>query len=700
MNFADVANHFIPGYNLLPKKVKEDFVASEAGKIFVASIEGTLKSCRDYSNSGSFLTRFWGNEQNIQAIQESNRQELIEKIQHSQSYIAVITETFRLVLPEIYPSFKLLSENEQLLLLQAEFKRAIEINDSYMPLQRIFLLPEVAEVLQQLAQEQLNQQQASAIIGKQIGELLEKEDSLVAVWVKEFGQYTDMAVFKTLLDNKRIESETLDFNRRANKLAHFFSASYSNEVEKRLQEAYREKIQSRQNNASIEKQVLRLFAFNLLQVMSLPYGYLNLQEFNHKQGKKLAKKILMASEKNEELDLRHWCLDYRRAFKDKLDDFVASNERWQQLFKRTRPTLEILGSLSALIWHSNPGEKIKEFMDKVSDAHAFIQATGFSTQNENSFLAVLDWYNYTRTAEQIHETKNILFSLLKLFTPLYGEYQEIASYEKNPYLKIIKTLLPLIIISATVVLIAALLSPFALPELAFIVILIPTLFLGLALASEYVSLKNHFYQSFREFYYGGVYEMPEYQINERMIKICFEDPVKAKILRHFYIEQFKCCDNLEAFFQSKAKDGLLETEEIKSRKENNYRRHCLFLEWYDIHSNFNLGCDAVRPLISSRLLEIGKRELELFEAALKRELHQSLKIISHAFVQASPDEEHGEERISGNFPNSPMASNDPAHASATTQNYSPRLFKPISSLYHLGQLHGLVDVADTFVIAV
>lgn len=268
---------------------------------------------------------------------------------------------------------------------------------------------------------------------------------------------------------------------------------------------------------------------------------------------------------------------------------------------RINETQAIPHSLSSMIRNTEPVKQTEDFLNKLSEAHAFMQATSLASQNDNCINAMLDLYNTNRAAEQINETKSMLMSLLEPFKPLYDEYKDIALYEKNTYSKVFRSIIPIIVLVGFIVVISTALAFLALPEVVFIVALIPTLFLGAFLASQYTAIKNTAYNFLRQSYYGGVYEIPEFQINERMIQpSAFKTLQNATTIRNFYVNELEKCDHLELNWSSKT-SGTLSSHDLEQRAINEKRRNTLWLEWYDIHSNNKLGCNDITTIALERL---------------------------------------------------------------------------------------------------
>lgn len=226
------------------------------------------------------------------------------------------------------------------------------------------------------------------------------------------------------------------------------------------------------------------------------------------------------------------------------------------------------------------------------NVHAFMQYTGFATKGESWVGTILDTFNYVQHQESILEFKGTIKKLLYPFLPLLHEYHEIAQYEKNPVLVVVKSLIPLILVAAVVTGIALLFTLFPpIPELVFLVVLIPSLFLGLAVASAYVYLKNSLFMSIRQACYGGAFKIPEYQVNAQMITI-FGDK-DAHYIRNFYIEQLQVCK------KALDKKGPYTATELKAHKQVQDKRETLLKEWFQIQNSPNKT--EIQKLVKARL---------------------------------------------------------------------------------------------------
>lgn len=250
--------------------------------------------------------------------------------------------------------------------------------------------------------------------------------------------------------------------------------------------------------------------------------------------------------------------------------------------------------LSALF---NDLSTVKNYIDKASDAHAFIQSVGGGSQGDNFILGFVDIYNSARYADEIGETKKTLLSLFSPLQPLLDEYKLIA-HEKNLFLKILKILFPLLIVSLLVVVTSLLLAPLALPELVLAILIIPTLIISAVIAAQAVRFKNEAHGFLREKWYGSPFLIPEFQVNQRMQTTFANDAGK---IRQFYIDEIQASNDLESTLQAKLDLGLLTDDELQQKSENLNNRCVLYIEWSLIHSNLDVGTDQAYLLASKRL---------------------------------------------------------------------------------------------------
>ncbi|MFI4963284.1 MAG: hypothetical protein ACHP6H_05450, partial [Legionellales bacterium] len=152
------------------------------------------------------------------------------------------------------------------------------------------------------------------------------------------------------------------------------------------------------------------------------------------------------------------------------------------------------------------------------------------------------------------------------------------------------------------------------PEVFLAIIVIPALYAATALASGYLMVKENLRSMILKTYYGGRYEIPEYQISPRMIH-AFGTQTKAQSIRDFYMDALKECDEKEQQFYIKYELGTLSSREIEARKNNFKEKFSLVMEWYDIHTNPDLGSDQVLSIALNRLTLCLERECAFMEEA-------------------------------------------------------------------------------------
>jgi hypothetical protein len=239
-----------------------------------------------------------------------------------------------------------------------------------------------------------------------------------------------------------------------------------------------------------------------------------------------------------------------------------------------------------------------EHADRLAQAYQFIQYTGFGSQSD---FFLFDVYSAARNAQNVSEFKHAIYGILKPFHPIVREYQSIGLYETNELRKVIRIMIPLLILTATFIAVAAILAPLALPEIAFWAALVPSIFIGLGLTSLYCKVKDNLYQSIRQTYYGGQYQLPEFQVNERM-NVIFGN--SASIVQQFYIELLKQCQANDELFSGEQKKGLLTDEQSKRMNENRQQLHLLLKEWHDIHENHQITQEEVLKITRNQMVRV------------------------------------------------------------------------------------------------
>ena len=360
---------------------------------------------------------------------------------------------------------------------------------------------------------------------------------------------------------------------------------------------------------------LTLFIAAILQANAS--NEMALSAFNQEQAEDIADQVLTAFENEEDLPMDHWLTAYEQSLRahmtERLGTIAGNNNAFQPASSTQENTLDLLSSIYTNNVSAETREAFFTALDEMADAHAFIQATGFSTQNETSYLSWVDVYNYTRSRQYIKDAKNDLYRFFNPFMPLFAEWRNISQYETNMARQIMRTLIPILILVGVVILVAALLSPIVISEAAAILILIPTLYVGALMATAYVLTKDTLYHQSRQWYYGGAYAIPEYQVNARM-KAGFSTLEKAHQVRDFYIEEIKQCRAIEADFQHRLAGTLTDSDMVR-RQKNAERYDTLNLEWYDIHSNSLVGNNRIKDIALKRIQQDGRAACE--QSAIK-----------------------------------------------------------------------------------
>ncbi len=261
------------------------------------------------------------------------------------------------------------------------------------------------------------------------------------------------------------------------------------------------------------------------------------------------------------------------------------------------PTLSM--SISYLAQHVDVSN-IKRYMDRIGDAHTFYQFFGLSTGHGGWELNYLDLYNYNRNRESISSAKAVLYALISPLHAFFHEYVQIAQYEKNALSIMIRALIPILIIGLFLGGTLSLMAPLAVSELIEFLFFFPALYAAIGVASAYVELKNQAYADFITFWWGDIYQTPAFQVNPRLLRSFDDDLERAQSIADFYILSLKACDKKEQEYALIPK-GTLTTNQLDDRKKNIIRKSTLLLEWYDIHSNDELGCDETPSIIKRRL---------------------------------------------------------------------------------------------------
>lgn len=633
MDYNEIANWIIPGYKTLNSVQISRFEKTEAGKIFVQLTLASQKEMQTPQKWWHFLTHSAQEKKAaFKAIIKKNKSAYCQSAMGSDAHHQLVQQiTFNLLNHE-FPDFKLLDKNQQQDLsnhpyAQKLFFKLLGINDLIVKKEYSLLLH---------ADDYLNLKRASFKEQKKKA-LIEQKNKKLATWNEYFSTSPDMANFRLSIANqrpfeqrKKAAHDREIAEKHADQLTEFFPLlGYRKLTDVKSMLSHFKTLITAINTHlddqvidELEEEHLMDVIFHCLQ--QLTQNGIVLDLFNNQHAQDLAKKLLNAFNHHTEFNMDKWIETYQTQLYEHMQAQLSliHGKAWSP--HKTALVNEMCASLSYHFKNS----KTNKFVGKLADANAFIQATGFSTQNESSYLAILDVYHSFQYIEGIAEAKNIIVALIAPIASLYQEYKDIAFLEKNNYWKLIRILMPILIVVGVIVLTGAVLAPLALPELALTIAIIPALILGFALATLYVNTKNSVYNALRARYYGGQFEIPEFQVNTRLLTLMHNDPILAEKVRELYINELKRCDKLEIKLAKKAKNGALSSEEITLRKQTKEARILLNLEWYDIHSNNDLGTSERQAIIIKRLqqtsnntakklLQTVKDELETLEKATK-----------------------------------------------------------------------------------
>jgi hypothetical protein len=595
MQFIDAATQVIPGYNLLPDMDRKAFEATDIGHQFVMVINEMLSKVnarkQDYENSSllSYLT-FSTNqsEQDYSVEFKQKKDKIIALIQDSVEYQDVIHAIVNEVIKREYPDFQYLPAKERSKLAKAPFSQPLQ--SSFLP----------------VTDTQLS---TTTISFSKMQDTSQSADTILNAWK----QSKDMHPFKKIIADKKAK---LRFTQLAQLLP---LLNNQQPPEPPASEAFVERyceeyLKDKPNFEEMEIVFLtKYLLFYMKRASKSRFEDFNLEKVDELWAGRLAHHIRTCNDAKH-LKLEVHIGEYIEALRWKLRQlFVSVNTKKEWNTVKVKRDEGLLQSFSYQFSKSKTAKDTKALFRQYARAHGFIQYTGFATQNESSWFAALDLINYIDSADQVNAFMAILASLLHPFKPLYEEYYEIGKMETSNTLKVFRALMPLLVATAFVVLVGAILMPIGVPEAIFVLVMIPALIIGLYLAAKYVSLKNIAYKALREYHYGGPYEIPEFQVNDRMTHIFGDD---AERVRAIYIEELKRCDKLEESYSERDEQGILTGAEIDLRRKNNLKRATLAAEWYDIHSS-RLGSNEVPMIVEQRLQRTGNKEDALMREKLK-----------------------------------------------------------------------------------
>ncbi len=607
MVFLKLADQYLPGYALLPERYRKAFEVSLAGRKFVAVVNARKDALRNFSASNSWWHLFTRDQEvKKKALCEqfiSSKADLFAAIENTEAYLLLLSRLVYPIIKSLEPDFCLLTAKQRDSIAKAPFSK---------PLSYILILESKIEQAWREFNLLDEWQKKSAIftLKDQLSAIEEHKRTIINEWRRTFYTEPTMELLRQAITEKKDyraqkkrERQREQLRKKAIALGEFFpllkepcvnGPSFIQQIE-----AISDIQLRKEADNLIHLALAKFINASLVQHIGLPLQYLTVADYTKKQAINLAKLIMDTFDSGKSVPLEDWVKGYKKGLLEQMaiNFLLIHGKIWQD---RNELKQTFSSSLAYLFSMSKAMNAVKQFMNKFAQAHAFIQATGFATQNESSFLAILDLYNYGRLAEHIDDNKKIFHGLLRPVYSLYTEYREIGLYEKSNLRKIFRILMPMLVAVVFILGISCLLAPFNLPELFLLLIAIPAFIAALALAAEYVNLKNKIYYSLRQRYFGGPFLIPEFQVNNRML-CTFETVENALAIRRFYTNALNDCDQQISFYRRQAKSALLSEHEVLMLKETSSRRHSLCLEWYDLHSNEDLGYEEGLRIALARL---------------------------------------------------------------------------------------------------
>lgn len=133
----------------------------------------------------------------------------------------------------------------------------------------------------------------------------------------------------------------------------------------------------------------------------------------------------------------------------------------------------------------------------------------------------------------------------------------------------------------------------------------------------------------------GEFEIPEYQINQRMIST-FHNENNALAIRQFYVKRLQELIEKVERLHLKESNGILTEEDLATQEKLIKKQEQLLIDWYDIHSNYKLSSEHARIVLLKRLQEEGKETYQLLVALFEQEkphIKQILKAVREKIHQ-------------------------------------------------------------------
>ncbi|HBB53121.1 MAG TPA: hypothetical protein DCZ80_04410 [Legionellales bacterium] len=261
----------------------------------------------------------------------------------------------------------------------------------------------------------------------------------------------------------------------------------------------------------------------------------------------------------------------------------------------------------AFSWLDHYLEKLKKYMDEISQAHVFYRFFGISSDHvilgtsletpTIPFINILDFYNYHTHRKSIHSAMNVWQALFKPLRPFFNEYVDLAQTEKNIIIICFRAFMPVLILSMVLALGYSAILPLAYHQLIEYVFFIPTLYFSFVVAGQYIQLKNYLYLNFIQWYFGSIYAAPAFQANSVLLEVFQSEELTQKIA-NFYVFMFEQCDKIENIFSTMK--GNLTTQQMTNRRLNIQLKSELISEWQDIRLGY-LGTEQIPKIVKNRL---------------------------------------------------------------------------------------------------
>ncbi len=245
-------------------------------------------------------------------------------------------------------------------------------------------------------------------------------------------------------------------------------------------------------------------------------------------------------------------------------------------------------------------KRTQETIDRIANVHLLFGILGLR-EPAGWMLENIDIYNYVALADDVSTLKTVLFAFAKPLRSFFVEYVQIAKLEKNPLLFLFRATIPILIMTCFVAFAFSLMVPFAMHAIIEIIMLMPTLYTSMLLASSYVDLKNRVFETFIVYSRGSRYEQDTFQTNDRILAGFDNDQIVAESVRCYYVKCFENCDAKVRSLSKQFERGLLRDDEIDDYEAMLNREALLKMEWYDIHDNNSLGVCHLKPLFAKRL---------------------------------------------------------------------------------------------------